>query len=290
MNKMQKPLSIGLLLLLLAVLAIMVRFPSAVSAVAQATATSTPVIVQATATPAPAETAGAAAPVAAAPAAEPGSITVSGNAQVLVAPDEVILTLGIETSDLNMAVAKRKNDEIIQRVLNIATKYGVESKHVQTDYINIEPRYSSSPTQSNFIGYFVRKTVEIRLSDISTFESLYSEMLEAGVNYVHGVEFRTTELRKYRDQARQMAIQAAQEKAAALASGVEQTTGRVKMIREDSNNWSGSYNSWWQGSNYALQNVTQNAGGGQFVEEGTLAPGQISVTASVTVEFELLPK
>ncbi|RPJ40405.1 MAG: DUF541 domain-containing protein, partial [Chloroflexi bacterium] len=197
---------------------------------------------------------------------------------------------GVETSDLNMSIAKRQNDEIIQRVLAIAMKYGVEQKHVQTDYINIEPRYDTYTRKENFIGYFVRKTVEIRLKDINKFESLYSDMLEAGVNYVHGVEFRTTALRKYRDQAREMAIQAAQEKAAALAAGVGQTTGRVKMIHEDSNNWWGSYNSWWRGNSGAYQNVIQNAGGGQFTQEGTLAPGQISVEASVTVQFELVDK
>ncbi len=237
-------------------------------------------------------------PVAAAPASiqatptasAPGSITVSGSAQVLVPPDEVVLTLGVETSDMVMAVAKRQNDEIIQRVLAVTTKYGIAPGHVQTEYVNIEPRYSSVATKANFIGYFVRKTVEIRLSDISKFESLYSDVLEAGVNYVQGVEFRTTQLRKYRDQARAMAIQAAQEKAAALASGVGQATGRVIMIHEDSSNWFGSYNSWWRNSGAMYQNAVQNAGGGQFTEEGTLAPGQISVTAGVTVEFELVQK
>ncbi len=297
--------------LMLAVLTFANRAPRAVSAAALQTATATTGAATGDATVAATDTTESPAqatitPVTVAPAldetpavetaaqvparlVEPGSITVSGSAQVLVAPDEVILTLGVETSDMEMSAAKRKNDEIIQKVLEIATKYEVDPKHVQTDFINIEPRYSSTTIAANFIGYFVRKTVEIRLNDISKFESLYSDMLEAGVNYVHGVEFRTTELRKYRDQARALAIQAAQEKAAALASGVNQATGRVKMIHEDSSGWYGSYNSWWRGSSYGFQNVIQNAGGGQFVEEGTLAPGQISVSASVTVEFELVP-
>ncbi len=223
-------------------------------------------------------------------ASAPGSITVTGSAQVLVPPDEVVLTLGVETSDMVMAAAKRQNDEIIQRVLAITQKYNIAPGHVQTDYVAIEPRYSSAATKANFIGYFVRKTVEIRLSDISKFESLYGDVLEAGVNYVQGVSFRTTQLRKYRDQARAMAIQAAQEKAAALASGVGQATGRVIMIHEDSSNWFGSYSSWWQPGGAMFQNAVQNSGGGQFTEEGTLAPGQISITAGGTVEFELVQK
>ena len=44
----------------------------------------------------------------------------------------------------------------------------------------------------------------------------FSSAIEAGANKVQGLEFLTTELRKYRDQARSMAIKAAQEKAAAF--------------------------------------------------------------------------
>jgi len=58
-------------------------------------------------------------------------------------------------------------------------------------------------------GYSVQKTIVVTLSDLSKFEDLLSGVLEAGANYVHNVEFRTTELRKHRDQARALAIQAA---------------------------------------------------------------------------------
>ena len=39
--------------------------------------------------------------------ADPGLITVTGDADVRVAPDEVILTLGVETWDKNLSAAKR---------------------------------------------------------------------------------------------------------------------------------------------------------------------------------------
>lgn len=222
--------------------------------------------------------------------AEPGSITVSGSAQVLVEPDEVVLTLGIETHDTVLGAAKTQNDAVIRKVLDITKAYGIEPKYVKTDYINIEPRYKDLYQNSEFIGYFVRKTVEIRLGDISKFESLYSDLLGAGANYVQGIEFRTTDLRKYRDQARALAVQAAREKAEALAGGAGQAIGRVKMIHEDASSWYGSYSSWWSGSGSMVQNVVQNQGGGNFNPEGTLAPGQISVTASLTVEYEMIQK
>jgi len=220
--------------------------------------------------------------------ADSRKITVSGSAEVLVVPDEVVLTLGVETWDKQLAVARKANDEIIQRVIKLAKDLGIEEKYIQTDYVNIEPRYQDSYTQKDFIGYFVRKNIVVTLKDIAKFEDLYAQVLEAGVNYVHGVEFRTSELRKNRDQARALAIQAAKEKAIALAGEMDMKVGEPLSIQEDYNRWWSGYSSWWGSYGSGMyQNVVQNAGGTTPEEVSTIAPGQISVTASVTVEFEL---
>ena len=162
-------------------------------------------------------------------------------------------------------------------------------KHVQTEFINIEPRYEYEYEQRNFLGYFVQRTVVITLRDLLQFESLLTDVLKAGVNYVHGIEFRTTELRKYRDQARSLAIQAAKEKAEALAKELDQGIGLPQSIAENSSSWWSSYSSWWGnrwGGNM-MQNVIQNAGESSASSGGAFAPGQIVVKASITVSFEM---
>jgi uncharacterized protein len=218
------------------------------------------------------------------------TITVTGDAEVKVPPDQVILTLGVETWDKELATAKRQNDEIVTRVLKVAGEHGVAPQHVQTDYVSIEPRYRSGTYEpGDFIGYFVRKTIVITLKDITAFEELLSDALEAGATHVQGIEFRTGELRKYRDAARALAIQAAREKAIALAGELDQDVGRPTDIREEYNGWLSPYNSWWGrswGALGAAQNVIQESGAPQGMES-TLAPGQISVNARVTVSFEL---
>ncbi len=230
-------------------------------------------------------------PAAAAASAVTGSISVSGSAQVMVAPDEVVLVLGVETHDFDLAAAKQQNDEIVKKVLDLTTQYAIDPKYVQTDFVNIEPRYDSVYQEKvNFVGYFVRKTIEVRLQDVTKFESFYADMLGAGVTHVQGIEFRTTELRKYRDQARELALKAAREKAEAMAGVYGQSVGQVKSITENNTGWWGSYNSWWGSYGGAMsQNVVQNAGpSSSFTEDETLAPGQIAVSANVSVEFELL--
>jgi uncharacterized protein YggE len=227
-----------------------------------------------------------------APAASqaPRTVTVTGEAEVRVVPDEVVLTLGVETWDKNLGRAKEQNDRIVAAVLALAGDHGVPAEHVQTDYVSIDPRYKNGYYEErDFIGYFVRKNVVVTLRDLSAFEPLLSDALEAGVNYVHGVEFRTTELRQHRDEARALAIEAAREKAVALAGVLDQDVGRPLAIQEQQAGWFSSYNAWW-GSSWGAgmtQNVIQEMGGASFLADSTVAPGQINVNACVSVTFEL---
>ena len=55
-------------------------------------------------------------------------ITVTGDAEVRVVPDEVVITVGIETSDEDIEKAKQKNDERVQKVLELTDQYGIEAK------------------------------------------------------------------------------------------------------------------------------------------------------------------
>ncbi|MBI5303669.1 MAG: SIMPL domain-containing protein [Chloroflexi bacterium] len=223
----------------------------------------------------------------AAPALAARPITTTGDAEIKVAPDEVILILGVETWDKNIQIAKKQNDDRVKRITALTKDFGIDPKHVQTDQINVEPRYRNGYyTDADFIGYFIRKTVVITLKDVSKFEDVFTGALGAGATHVQGVQFRTTELRKYRDQARALAIQAAREKARALASELGRKIGEPQSIQENQSSWWSSYSARWGGA--MSQNVVQNVGGGgAFSEEGTFAPGQISISARVTVTFDL---
>ncbi len=159
------------------------------------------------------------------------TIKVSGNSQVMVVPDQVILTLGVESWNPRLINAKANNDQIVQNVIGVTKEFNIPAKYVQTDYLNVQPSFDSYETHS-LTGYYVRRNVVITLKDLTKFEDLLSAALETGVNYVHGIDFRTSELRTYRDQARDLALQAAQEKAQAMAAKLGQTIGDPLKIEE----------------------------------------------------------
>ena len=212
-------------------------------------------------------------------AARPRLITVSGHAEVKVAPDRVQLALGVETVDLDIKQAKVINDELVEAVLAAVEEHGVERRHIQTDFLTIEPRYKDRYICSELLGYVVSKRMVVHLEDVSQFEPLLSAVLEAGVNHVYGIDFQTSELRTHRDLARSLALIAAREKAEAMASELGQHAGRPHSIQE------GPVRSWY--GSLGAQNVSQNAGMMPLDGSGLTPGGQISINAEVTVSFEL---
>jgi hypothetical protein len=229
------------------------------------------------------------------PAAQPAAgetrrIAVSGEAEVRVVPDEVILTLGVETWNKNMEIARAENDAIVKRLLALTDEMGIAKEHVKTDYVSIEPRYKVGYyEESDFIGFFVQKTVVVTLRDLVKFEDLLAGALDAGANYVHGIEFRTTELRRHRDEARSLAVEAAREKAVAMAGELGQEVGDPLLIQEEQAGWWSGYNAWW-GSHWGggmSQNTIQEIGGAAVLADSSVAPGQIAVKARVSVTFEM---
>jgi hypothetical protein len=213
------------------------------------------------------------------------TVTTSGNADVLVTPDEVEVVLGVETRDKNLLLAKKANDERLRKIEDAIAKLKVDPKNVQTDYISIEPDYRSDD-RAEPVLYHVRRSLAVVLKDTSKFPALLTDTLQAGANHVHSVNFRTTELRKHRDHARTMAIQAAREKAIALAKELGQKVGKPRSIQEGGSGWLHRGGFWGGGYGQMAQNVAQNAPSTSDSPAG-LSLGQISVSAEITVVFEL---
>jgi uncharacterized protein YggE len=218
---------------------------------------------------------------------EPPLITVTGQAEVRVAPDEVVFTLAVESLDKDMLAAKNKTDESVREVLAIARRNNVKPEDVQTSYISVQPKYNTDDLEfearrgvkREFVGYEVSKTISVILRDISRFDNLLSDVLKAGVTRVNNVAFRDSKNRYHKDQARVMAIRAAKEKATLLAREIGQAVGPAYSITE-------ATPQVYSTSNFS-QNSMSTDGASSGESESAIAPGAISVTAQVTVRFRL---
>ena len=212
-------------------------------------------------------------------------VSVTGDAEIKVIPNQVVVSLGVETRDRNLAVARVQNDNAVRSVLDAIARFQIDATDVQTDFIQVNIRYQSS-AETVVDHYVVEKSIAITVKDISKFEPLLSAVLEAGANHIYNVEFMTTDLRKYRDQARALAAKAAIEKANDLAAAAG-----LKVVGKPMNVSSYSYGggSWYGRMHNMGVNVSQNVYqmGDRGSAEGTIALGKISVTASVSMNFRI---
>jgi uncharacterized protein YggE len=222
-------------------------------------------------------------------AQEKAQIRVQGEAVVRVAPDKVTVVFGIETWDKDIMAAKEQNNAVLSKARDAIAKAGVARKDVQTAHLSVHPRYKTGDyTNEGLIGYFVRNSLSVTLKDPAKVEGLITSALAAGVTHIHGVNFETTEYKKYREQARRMALEAAREKAQKMAAVLDREAGAPISIAEGYYH-SPRYGGWWgqmRGGGMS-QNVMQNVGGGGDDGSDTLALGKISIRASVTVVFAL---
>jgi uncharacterized protein YggE len=218
---------------------------------------------------------------------QPRTINTSGESSVYVAPDEVVVNVGIETFDAQLDQAKSANDQAAESLLKAIKAMGIEDKHIQTSNLDIELRYHQNRPEDKIVGFVARRSYAVTLKEVKSFEKLIDVALKNGANRMMGFEFRNTELRKYRDQARKMAIKAAKEKAQDLAGELGCKIGSPRNISEGSMGYLG-YHGGWGGNSYMTQNSVQmNGGGGEGGE--TMPLGQIAIRASVSVTFDLVP-
>lgn len=203
-------------------------------------------------------------------------VRVTGTAEVKVTPDRAVIEVGVEKQDPSATMAKHAEDAAARRILAALGAGGVDEKDVQTTYLSLRPEvaYVKKVRTTYFVA---QQTMTITVRDLAKLDGLLEALIKAGGNHIDSVSYETSELRKYRDQARELAVKAAREKAEALSAALEQGIGKAQTIEELSD--SGAFNPL---ANNEYAYAAKTKGG-----EASTAIGQKTISASVTVAFEL---
>jgi len=206
----------------------------------------------------------------------------NGDAILRVQPDQVVLRLGLETKGEDLVDTKERNHTIISRAIAYCKAKGIPAKHIQTDYVSIRPHYNHR-SDLKVSHYNVTQVLCLVIEDIPAYEQMLTDLLLMGINKVDNIEFRTTKIKEYRNQARSMAIAAAKEKAEFLTSEVDIQLGDIINVSEYSANPAQSFSR----ANYAnfSQNIVQD--GNATGLDGGLSVGLLSIKATVTLTYAL---
>lgn len=219
---------------------------------------------------------------------EKATVEVNGDAEVKVVPDRVSIQFGVETRNASLDTATAGTDAAVKKMIAAFRALGVDESDIQTDFIRVEIGYADLGRSTTIDHYAAIKGVQVTLKEVSRFEQLLQAGLKSGANKIESVNFSTSELRKYRDQARAMAVKAAIEKAHDVAKAGEFRIAEKPLTVNASNSsmyWP-AYGERYN-SGYMTQNAVQNVGGGAADASDSVALGKISVSASVTMVFEI---
>ena len=216
------------------------------------------------------------------------TISVTGEAVVMVVPNQVVVTIGVETFDPKLDVASQTNDRHARTLLAEWKRLGIADANVQTSGVSVAISYNEKERNKarTIEGYTVNRSYAVAADSAAMAEKVIAAGLANGANELGDLDFRTTEMRKYRDQARVSAVKAAREKAVLIATQLGASVGAPRTISET------TFYSEWGGNRRGggmSQNVMSYAPeSGDADSQGAVAPGQIAVRATVSVVFDIV--
>tara|TARA_R110002124_G_scaffold97951_1_gene243204 strand:- start:52 stop:834 length:783 start_codon:yes stop_codon:yes gene_type:complete len=243
-------------------------------------------------------------------AAEQPSIEVSAMSEIQVVPDEVILYLAAHTRDKHLSIAKRDNDEVTTAVMEVFPRYQIPDEDIKITDLDLTPDYGQFNSRSETpIAYDFVRSMRIRLTNFDHIEPLLSDVVQAGLNDVKRIHFRVSNQRKYQFEARKLAMTYAREKAVHLTELTNMKLGSPLRIEEGiESNWdAGGFGGTMvrmeadrpQGDQQQIQpektklmlvalqkDKTKDEKSARILA----APGQITISAQVTVKFAMSPE
>jgi len=208
-------------------------------------------------------------------------ITVSGTATVQLEPDMVMITLGVSATDKEVLAAQQQvNTAMNQVIAALKDEMGIPAEDIATTEYRIHEQYeySSLSGRSEKTGFNAVAMLSICVRNLDQAGAVFDAAMKAGANQLAGVEFMSSDQRDARDQALTLAVQDGMRKAKviAAAAGVE-----LPMLPSSITEASMA--------TYAASNSTYMMMDAAATTEAstTLQAGMLSVTAKVTITYEI---
>ncbi len=233
---------------------------------------------------------------------EATGLTAQGKGEIKFVPDEAVLYLGIVKKGTEVAKVKAEIDEVVNGILALADKYGIDKDSFNTDYMMIRKEYTDKGSEK-VVEYVLTKNMVVTLHDVENFDNVFVEAIALGVTHIHEVEFKVSNLEDRKNKAKDLAVKNARKKAEWHASQLGKKIIGVKAIDEREArivNWYERRAAWdkqpyemLQHTNISLSEESETPPSDQMGPPSRLkgepqirfAFGQIAITSNVEVTF-----
>lgn len=206
------------------------------------------------------------------------SIMINGEGKVTGAPDVALVQLGYEAEKKTVAEAQKENTEKMNSIIDkLKNKFAIEAKDIKTINYNIYPNYDWVDGKQNLRGYKVSQTISVKVRAMDKVNQILDEAGKTGLNQIGGLSFEIDDPEALRQEARELALKQAKEKAESLAKIAGVNLGRIISFSESS---AGEPSYYDYKSSYAM-------GGGGETAAPAVEAGSTEISVIAAVEYEI---
>lgn len=162
------------------------------------------------------------------------SVSTQGMAIVRSAPDEALVTLGVQTEAATAQEAMRANAERMGEVTRELLDSGLDEGDLATASVNLYPRWDGSG--SSIVGFTAENQITVTVTNLDRVGPIIDAGVGAGANLTSGITFRVSNGNEAADRALQEAVADARRKAEVLAAAGGADLGAVISITEMGSN------------------------------------------------------
>ena len=158
-------------------------------------------------------------------------IHVTGRAKVAVVPDMVRMTLQISAQAETAVAVKKQIDDVTRAVLKLTNDYNIARRDVTAAVVNLSPNYKYNDSRRKIDGMQGSRTISVTLRKLDKYGDFMNAALESGINNISGVVLDTSKRAELEDQALDLAIADARQRAVHVAAQFEVGLGPVTNVR-----------------------------------------------------------
>lgn len=209
--------------------------------------------------------------------------SVTGSGTVYAKADIANIQVGLKT-DTKKTAAEATADSTakMNKINDELTKLGIEDKDIKTSNYNLNPVYNwTNAKGQELVGYEVTQTLTLKIRDLNKIGDIIAKTTEQGANQVGNISFTIDDEYELKNQARELAISKAKEKAELIAKQSGIKLGEVKNVYE---NYSPIISSQaYSNAKVMLESADQAAG----LAAPEIQSGQNEVKVEVTLTYEV---
>ena len=169
-------------------------------------------------------------------------IWVTGQGEIAVEPDLVLLSIGVDSTGSTVKEANAKASTAMDAIIRALHDAGVEDRDIQTTSFNIFPQYEYSEeleagirrSKQILVGYRVNNSASIKIRDMDSVGQIIDDVVTAGGDStrVNNIRFTLDDPKPLMTQLREQAVADALAKAQQFADLTGVGLGRLVFVSE----------------------------------------------------------